>query len=320
MFDNQREKTLAGLLGGAVVLGFGFQTIDNWLLQPAQNVQAQVNATRAKNQQLALDLQTIEHAQRNLKAIRNQSLPSEPATASMMYQGWLMDRVNDARLNEAVVTPGRAIAEEGVGHRIPFTVQATASLRQIGRFLDDFYSTQTLHRITFLKIDSQGQSASTTRKLTLTLEALALADAPVRESLPAPDRKASHTPNRPTLENYFARRDPFRRTVIEPARTPVVASTPSPAPVSKPTPKIDSLATMRLVASISKAGQREAWFFDTRTNKELIVTIGEDLNLTGFSGRVVGIDAESITLASQDQSHVTRLGQTLRESIKPVVN
>ena len=49
-------------------------------------------------------------------------------------------------------------------------------------------------------------------------------------------------------------------------------------------------------------------------------TIGEDLNLTGFSGRVVGIDAESITLASQDQSHVTRLGQTLRESIKPVVN
>ena len=156
MFDNQREKTLAGLLGGAVVLGFGFQTIDNWLLQPAQNVQAQVNATRAKNEQLALDMQTIEHAQRNLKAIRNQSLPSEPATASMMYQGWLMDRVNDARLNEAVVTPGRAIAEEGVGHRIPFTVQATASLRQIGRFLDDFYSTQTLHRITFLKIDSQG--------------------------------------------------------------------------------------------------------------------------------------------------------------------
>lgn len=319
MFNNQREKTMAAILGGAIVMGFGFQFVDGWLLQPVEDIRSQVIATQRKNEQLELDLALVDHAQRNLKNVRDQSLPAEPATASLMYQDWLMDRVRDARLKEPVVTPGRAIAENGIGHRIPFTVQAEANLRQIGRFLDDFYRTPVLHRITFLKIDNAGQRSSTARKLTLTLEALALTDAPAQDSLPRPGRQADRNLNRPTLENYFARNDPFRRTVIKATRAAAVVQA-RPTAVKKTQPYVDALATIRLVASIAAGDARKAWFFDTRTDKEFILAVGEELSVTGFTGRVVKIEADSITLASNETAHTTRLGETLRDCIKPAVH
>lgn len=313
MFRNRREKTLALSLGAFVACSFGYDAVDSLLFQPVTNARVQVEAAATKNQQLALDFQLVEHAQRNLNAVRDQSLPGAPQIASLLYQDWLLERVDDAGL-DAVVTPNRAVAEEGVGHRIPFTVQATANLRQIGKFLDDFYSTPILHRIIFLTINNGGNSTSTSRKLTVTMEALALSDAPHRKTLPAPDRSLHAHPSRPELENYFARRDPFRRTTVTSSKKPVVAKQRPSGPVVAA--EIDSLKTIRLVASIWQRGQREAWFFDSRTDREFIVTIGEELQVADYSARVTSIDSDSITLASNDQSHTTRLGQTLRESIK----
>tara|TARA_R110002072_G_scaffold303069_2_gene492685 strand:- start:11805 stop:12734 length:930 start_codon:yes stop_codon:yes gene_type:complete len=303
---------LALSLGAFVACSWGYDAVDSLLFQPVTNTRVKVQAAAAKHRQLELDFQLVEHAQRNLNAVRDQSLPGEPKIATLLYQDWLLERVDDAGL-DAVVTPNRAVAEEGVGHRIPFTVQATANLRQIGKFLDDFYSTPVLHRITFLTINNGGNSASTSRKITVTLEALALSDAPYRETLPAPDRSLRAHPSRPKLENYFARRDPFRRTTVTPSRGPVIAIQQPSEPVAAP--QIDSLKTIRLVASIWQSGQREAWFFDSRTDREFIVTIGEQLKVADYSARVTSIDSDSITLVSNDQPHTTRLGQTLRESI-----
>jgi len=314
MFKNKREKMLALCLAAFVACVFGYDAVDNLLFQPIANARAQVQAAEGKNQQLELDFQLVEHAQRNLNFVRDQSLPSDPKKASLLYQDWLLERVDDTGL-DGVVTPGRAVVEENVGHRIPFTIQATANLRQIGKFLDEFYSSPILHRITFLTINNSGNSASTSRKITVTLEALALNDAPSRDSLQMSDR--SHRPkfSRPKLENYFARRDPFRRTTVTASRKPAIAKKQPSVPAVNP--QIDSLRTVRLVASIWQKGHREAWFFDSRTDKEFIVTIGEELKVADFTARVTNIDSESITLASNDQSHTTQLGQTLRESINP---
>lgn len=319
MFNNQREKTLAAVLGGAVILVLGFQMVDTWLLQPVNVVRSQVAAKAAKNEQLERDLQLVEHAQKNLVAVQGQSLPADPATASLVYQDWLLDRVQDARLNDAVVTPGRAIIEEGVGHRIPFTIQAEAGLRQIGRFLDDFYRTPVLHRITFLKIDSAGSRTSVNRRLTVTLEALALAGAEGRDSLPRPSRAVDRQWNHPALETYFARTDPFRRMVIKPASPPALVKS-TPKRPAKETSRIDPLASVRLVASVLNGDSRKAWFFDTRTDQKFILAVGEELKVTGFTGRIVEVEADSITLAANDVSHTAQLGQTLRESINPAVN
>lgn len=312
MFKNKRERTLALCLGAFVACVFGYDAIDGLLLQPITNARAQVQAAASKNQQLELDFQLVEHAQRNLSFVRDQSLPGEPKKASLLYQGWLLERVEDAGL-DAVVTPGRAVVEENVGHRVPFTIQATANLRQIGKFLDEFYSTPILHRITFLTINNAGNSASTSRKITVTLEALALNDAPSRDSLPVPNRSHRSASSHPKLEHYFARHDPFRRITVTASTKPAIAQKRRSAP--KNTPEIDSLRTVRLVASIQQKGKREAWFFDSRTDNEFIVTIGDELKVANFSARVIDIDSESITLADNDQSHTTQLGQTLRESI-----
>lgn len=308
MFRNRREKKLAAALGIFMACSFGFDTVDGLVFQPVRHARSQVQAAAAKNQELALDYQLVEHAQRNLNAVVNQSLPAEPRVAALLYQGWLLERVDDAGL-DAVVTPGRAVVENGIGHRIPFTIQASANLRQIGRFLDDFYSTPILHRITYLTIDNGGNSASTDRKITVTLEALALAGAPSRDSLPEPEHRAGSQ----TLQNCFARRDPFRRMTVTTSRKPVIARQQPPVPAAKP--RVDALETIRLVASIWQQGQREAWFFDTRTEEELIVRVGAELTVDDFSAHVTDIGSDSITLSSNAGKHTTRLGQTLRESL-----
>ena len=320
MFSNTREKALAGILAGSVALFGGYDVIDRVFLAPTQTVKTQVQAVAARNQALESDFALVEHAQKNLKQVRALSLPADPSVASLVYQDWLLAQMKKAGLYDAVVTPGQPIPEESVGHRIPFTIQATNNLRQIGRFLDTFYASPLLHRITFMTISNAGSSSDSQRKLVLSLEGLALQNATTADSMPDTRRIVSTSSNA-KLEYAFSRNDPFRRTVIKPVSISAVAKTkPKAKPTSPAKPKIDELITVRLVASILKQGKPEAWFFDTRTNKEFIVAVGEEIRLADFSGRVVSIAADSITLASNDKSHTTKLGETLRESMKQTIN
>ena len=320
MFRNTREKALAGILAGSVAIVAGYGVIDRLLLAPTQTVKAQVQAVAARNQNLESDFAMVEHAQKNLKPVRELSLPADPSVASLVYQDWLLDQMKKAGLQDAVVTPGQPIPEENVGHRIPFTIQTTENMRQIGRFLDSFYASPLLHRITFMTINNAGSSSDSTRKLMLSLEGLALHNATVTDSIPDTRNIASRSANA-KLEYFFSRNDPFRRAVIKPVTfTPVGKAEPETPTSSPAKPKVDELKTIRLVASILKQGQPEAWFFDTRTKKEFIVTVGEELKLSDFSGRVISIAADSITLASNDQSQTTKLGETLRESMQQFMN
>ena len=320
MFSNNREKALASILAGSVAIVAGYEAIDRFFLAPTHTVMTQVKAVAARNQNLESDFALVEHAQKNLKQVRELSLPADPSVASLVYQDWLLDQMKKAGLQDAVVTPGQPIPEENVGHRIPFTIQATENMRQIGRFLDSFYASPLLQRITFMTINNAGSSSDSRRKLMLSLEGLALHNATAADSIPDTRKLASQSSNA-KLEYFFSRNDPFRRTVIKPASSTPVAKVQPKAPAPPPArPKIDELKTVRLVASILKQGQPEAWFFDTRTNKEFIVTVGEELKLAEFSGRVTSIAADYITLASHDKSHTTKLGETLRESMASAVN
>ncbi|MEO1998977.1 MAG: hypothetical protein ABGZ17_27330, partial [Planctomycetaceae bacterium] len=287
--------------------------VDRFLIQPVATARVEVRSAAERNRQLELDYQLVEHAQDNLLSVRQRSLPADPSVATILYQEWLMERVSDARLQEAVVTPGRPIIEKNVGHRIPFTVQASAELRHIGQFLDMFYETPILHRITFLSITNGGNSSASGRRLTVSLEALALEGAPMVDAIPAVDR--SQMPPKPSLERYFSRRDPFRRFVVSESKTGVVPRPLAAKPAQEPKPRGDALKTTRLVASIWHKGRREAWFYDTRTEREFIVTVGQQLQVAEFSARVTDINSSSITLAHNQRSQVTQLGETLRESI-----
>lgn len=319
MFSNTREKTLAGILAASVAVVAGYDVIDRVFLAPTNTVKAQVQAVATRNQNLESDFALVEHAQKNLKQVRALSLPADPPVASLVYQDWLLSQMKRTGMNDAIVTPGQPIPQENVGHRIPFTIQTTANLRQIGRFLDTFYASSVLHRITFMTINNAGSSTDSKRKLVLSLEGLALDNATATDAMP----KARLPRKRPAakLEYFFARTDPFRRTVIKPIPAATFVKTkPAATPATSPAkPKVDELKTIRLVASIVKQGQPEAWFFDTRTDKEFILSVGETISVSGYIGRVVSIDAGSIVLASNDESHTTKLGETLRDSMASTV-
>lgn len=314
MLNNRRERVLVKTLGACIALVFAYDAVDTFVLKPVENTRTAVQAAVTRNRQLKMDFELVERAQKNLNAVQQQSLPADPSVASLMYQDWLMDQAGAAKLSDAIVTPSRPIVEEGIGHRIPFTVQATATLRHIGQFLDVFYQTPILHRITFLTINNAGNATSSRRKLTISLEALALQNATHVESIPA----AVPAPpgSRPRLGDCFARHDPFRRINLAGPKRPLANTPPKKPAAAASAPPVDALQTIRLVASIWHDGRRQAWFYDSRTEQEIIVGVGQHLEVAEFSARVTNIDSDSITLASNQRTRVARLGETLRDSIR----
>lgn len=310
MLNNRREKLLAISFGAILLLTLGADAVQRAVLDPVDELHGQVAAANKQKRQLELDFQVIEHAQRNLQALASQSLPADPSLAALGYQEWLLGRLQEAGITDPIVTPNQPIKEKTVGHRIPFTIQASASPRQFGKFLDDFHRAPLLHRITFASINNQGNPTATKHSMTFSVDALALSNGPDQWELS--DIAPSHRDSSPRLEHTLARQDPFRRIEIKPTRT-------APAVQPKPThrePEIDELATVRLVAIVWDTDHFEAWFYDDRTKREHVLTRGEALTFGDFRATIDGITSESVTVTDTDaKTFQVALGATLRQQM-----
>ena len=157
MFNTPREKFLAIFFGGSIAAFGLWETVGHVLLQPLTDARIAVDAARAANVTLQDQSTVVEHALRNLKQLSGHSLPADPGKASVLYQGWLIRNLAQNSIASAIVTPAPAIVEKSIGHRIPFSVQCQASTSNIAMFLDQFYATPLLHRITNLNISNSSE-------------------------------------------------------------------------------------------------------------------------------------------------------------------
>ena len=309
MFLNTREKTLATILGAAVVAASGYSLLESQVLQPLDAANAKVSAARLRNANLQAEFASVEHAQRYLRDVAGQSLPEDPSVASVMYQEWLLRRSNEAGFESPLIIPGSPIPVDDVGYRIPFTLQTSAGLRQIGKFFDSFHRSDLIHRISYVSISSESRSSSQ-RRLNINIEALALEGAPTPESLPRPGpRRIGDRP----LGDLFARNDPFRRAVVRKVSEPVLTAKKA-ADDKKPTEKPNTASakrTIRFVAAISSSGVPQAWFLDESTGKGFVRVVGEELRLKGEVVSISSVTEDSISFAGDDAVRTVRLGQQL---------
>lgn len=313
MMNSTRERTLAILFAGAVLVLFFQDAAESLFLSPFSDLQREILAARSTQSDLRAQADRVDNALRKLKAVQPESLPENPGRATVVYQTWLVNLLETCQMQSVIVTPSPPIAELAAGHRIPFAVQCSGSSSAIAMFLDTFQATPLLHRIVTLNITGSSDESGVNR-MTLSIEALALISVGDLNEIPEP------VPVDPqqSLFSVLSRDDIFRlratpgamqtdapATVVEAAR-PVMQSPPAVA-------SVDPRTSIRFIGSVSNGSQRKAWFVDQSSREEMTVAQNEKLCLSGIEARILTVQADCLQIDVAGQTKTLQIGQLLSE-------
>ncbi len=313
MLQNKREKILAGVFLGIVALSGGQDAVNAVVFGPLDAKDAQIAGLTQKVSNRELEFGRIEHAQRELRPLREQSLPPDPSVATTLYQNWLIETAKASGITSVQIVPSRAVEEDEVGYRIPVTVQGTMPTAQLGAFLDRFYSTPLLHRITSLSVTGSESRGNSLPRVTIALEALALKNAAPSTDLSNKANAAERAGTQPTdqlatasARHFFTARDPFLRGYNGPPSRPASTATAARPAI------VDPLTQIRLVASLSVNGQTEVWFFNSSTKQQTVVLEGSGFDFAGLQGRLLSADADAVVVEIDGEERRLPIGQTLK--------
>ena len=80
--------------------------------------------------------------------------------------------------------------------------------------------------------------------------------------------------------------------------------------------KDDDAHYTRLAGELTKDGRAEAWFQNSRTNKDLTVYVGDRLQVADIDAEVVEIQARVVTLKDAEGTWHLALGNSLRQRVR----
>ena len=143
---NQRERLLASIVGGMILIMLGY-FIWSSVTEVSRNRHNRLNALQQQLDQQQTTLDAASRATRELRKLNERSLPKDPEQANSMYSEWLLDLVDRVGFrNPSVRTADRRIRREYFD-RLRFDVEADATLDQLADFLAKFYLSGDLHKI-----------------------------------------------------------------------------------------------------------------------------------------------------------------------------
>ena len=231
-----RERYLAYALVALVPVTILFIGVFGFINQYKANNQQFMNLTTQLGQQQDLQAQAM-NAQQRRSYYRNISLPSDLNHASQDYQLWLKSLVRDQlKMSFKSLTPRKGadlkFNNKVVGRSQEFTLLATADLKQLTSFLEEFYSVELLHRINSLKIIPQSAGSSNGQKvrtgklsLSIEIETVSLIDA---SSDKVNDRQFDRSIRALPRSRDDYEQTILRRNIFGPANnTPIVSARPS---------------------------------------------------------------------------------------------
>jgi hypothetical protein len=300
----RREKILAAALAIATALGVGFEKLEQALFEPITQ-----RESKAASLERTIDDDTTRQtrlvaARQKLDGWLPRSLSVDPSAAATFYHAWLIDLAKETKLDEAIVTPDRFVAQAGAFVRIPFHIEARARFAVVGQFLAALERAQLLQKVTHLRLEALDQQADPDLRIELRIEALSLADAGhnAPQVLPADKLIAASAPQpRATLRNPFARPQPV--TIVQAPVAP-------PVPVAPPE---DRLAKIFLVASLTQNARQEAWLYDLTQKRPTVLRAAESFHADKVTGKVVAIEKDSVLLEMDGSNWRLELGKNLRQ-------
>jgi hypothetical protein len=194
---NRSQWLMVGLVA-TVVVWQGGSWASAWLLDPLRSRWSDRDRLESKVSDLEDQAVLLAKATKELSEFQRRSLPPDrkqpnaktvtALNAQRLYQEWITDLVHLCGWDRINVSPSNSRSSFSTGSQqiavaVPVDVEAEARYDQLCQFLDHFYRTALLHRVTSLKISSRESTGDPVLKINMTVEGLALLSVPERRTL-----------------------------------------------------------------------------------------------------------------------------------------
>lgn len=303
MLKTKSERALLIVFVGVLVVAVGKSTLYERIAAPIAEKKSELSRLQDQIDQGELDLRRAAVAAHELDELKNDGSLLNATGANVLFQERLVSLAQQAGLKDAVITPLETIALDSVGERLAFSVQAQGDSQSLAHLLAMLEGDSIATRVPLVALERIEQGRI---YLTVNTEVLAVETQDEDWEIKTINPLSQES----TLQLALKTNDPFVRGYDGPKRpTQPLASTPTPAPA--PTPKVDPLASIRLVGLVNFGGETRAWLFDSRSKDEYVYGSDETIEIEDWSGRILQAEGDTLTLEVNGREHQLRLGASL---------
>lgn len=307
---SEREKRLSALVALVIALwlgNWGWQNYTAWQ-QAASGRRTSAESAAGKAE---LELSKAQRAAARMDDYRKRSLPSSVAVAQSQYRAWLVEQLQAAKLDVDDVSPRRTGQRTDAYETLSYVVTASGKLEAVVRFLDRFYRSNQLHKISALRLNPMGKNDQL--RVTLSVEALVVSGVERATGLAdgASDRLAQ-----PSADQYVQRivsRNPFvaYEPPPPPRREPPKVARDKPR--ATPKPSFDHAAHAKLTGVTGVGDEMQAWVSVQTEGKLLLLQRGDEVKVGQFEGTVLDVYQRELLIETNDGVLAIGIGQTLTE-------
>jgi hypothetical protein len=303
---------LAGLVG-ILVLWQGSVMVNKFIFAPVAERQENIAAREKRVFGKKRELNLSDDAARKLKDWKKRSLPPDPLVATSLYQNWLIDLTAKAKLTNPTVTPNKFSQPKGETYSvISATIKAQGTLERLCDFLYEFRRSGLLHRVSRITLATDEHKGDPRLDIEITVEGLALKEAPARATLFADDKLADLPTDKPLRDRKTYSQLLSKNLFVRGYNGPPGPVRPT-RPTGPTTPADDPREFVFLVGSVSTGGGFEAMLYDRSTNETRQLAKGSDFSVAGVEGQVVSVGVDHITFTMKGQEWRLNLGDSLAQ-------
>ena len=187
----RREQIILGVLLATVVTWQGGGWVASAVLDPFQTrsdtlARLKKSVKEKEDQELMLVRAKKSLADAKLISLHpdaGKSKRPDALNAQRLYLEWVTDLAQLCEIEDPKVTPDQRLVRGNDFVSVAVKLEMDARYEQLVRFLDLFYRTNLLHRITSLHVSTKEFEGDPFLKVSLQAEGLALIDAPPRRTL-----------------------------------------------------------------------------------------------------------------------------------------
>ncbi|MDB4786482.1 MAG: Ig domain-containing protein [Planctomycetaceae bacterium] len=180
---NQREKKLAIFFGTVILYWWGKPIFERTFVEPIDLKKTEVQTLLDSVDTLEIRDMRLLAAQTRVVNATRMALPPEELVAQRLYQEWVTELANMYQLQDLEVKPEGRSSRGKVYTSVRVGLTAQASYEQICRFLSAFENAAILHRVSQLHLECDEHRGNPLVEISLSAEALALPDSPMRETI-----------------------------------------------------------------------------------------------------------------------------------------
>jgi len=295
-----RQYILGAIFAAMVLYYVGGIVFEQAIQAPLQAVRQRTAQLRANIERRRKELQAAREALQWLAYWQSQALPPNRELAQSLYQAWLVQLCDEAKLTDRAITTGSPRSPGGQFQVLSFSLRARAGLKEIVDFLFGFYRTDLLHQIRTITLTPLGDG--TKFDVTLTIEAAMLPDAYRNPADPEEVyREFSARTWRTSNRVASARLEDYHEAIV--GRN-LFRLNPLPDPLD-----------YTFLTSITEAqGQREAWFFVRASDTLLRLKKGEVLEVGQFRAQIREILDSEVLIEADEQFWLLSLGESISQA------